>query len=91
MSPEAELSSRSQPSRHNKAQNRAALQQSVLALADSRVMTFPEWCAVNSISPRTGRRLIQAGQGPVITQLSPKRIGITVANNRRWQESRERA
>jgi hypothetical protein len=26
----------------------------------------------------------------VVTQLSPRRIGITIANNRVWQESRAR-
>jgi hypothetical protein len=39
----------------------------------------------------TGKRLIKAGKGPKITQISDRRIGITVANNRRWQQSRERA
>jgi predicted site-specific integrase-resolvase len=61
------------------------------ALDDQRVMTFGEWCAVNNISYDTGRRLRKAGKGPVFTQTSDRRIGVTVANNRKWQAARERA
>jgi hypothetical protein len=57
---------------------------------DHRVLSFRQWCELNGISPATGRRLIGSGVGPVITQLSPRRIGITVANNARWIESRSR-
>jgi len=61
------------------------------ALDDQRVMTIAQWCEVNGFSPWTGKRLIKAGKGPKITQISDRRIGITVANNRRWQQARERA
>jgi predicted site-specific integrase-resolvase len=54
-------------------------------------MTIGQWCEVNGFSIWTGKRLIKAGKGPKITQISDRRIGITVANNRRWQQSRERA
>lgn len=57
---------------------------------DHRVLTFREWCEVNSFSEATGRRIVSAGNGPIITQLSPRRIGVTVANNRAWQASRVR-
>jgi hypothetical protein len=57
---------------------------------DQRVLTFFEWCDLTGISPATGRRIINAGSGPIITQLSPRRIGVTVRNNRVWQESRAR-
>jgi hypothetical protein len=62
-----------------------------LELNQSRVMSFAQWCALNGISPATGRRLLRSGQGPIITRLSDRRIGITVGNNRRWQESRARS
>jgi len=90
--PESELPStqRAWPARHNKAQSRTALAQGPFALADNRVLTFSEWCAFNSFSQRTGRRLIKRGDGPTITQLSPKRIGITVANDRDWKAARAR-
>src|SRR5262245_50507525 len=76
------------PTRFNKHQGRSALHQSPVALADSRVMTFAEWCALNGFSQRTGRRLVKRGDGPPIVRLSPQRIGITVRHNREWQESR---
>jgi hypothetical protein len=59
-------------------------------LLDSQVLTFFEWCQLNRISTRTGQRILKAGDGPIITQLSPQRIGITVANDRAWKASRER-
>jgi hypothetical protein len=58
---------------------------------DRRVMSFYQWCELNGLSKDTGRRLIKAGKGPKILQLSPRRIGITVAANRAWQAARERA
>jgi hypothetical protein len=61
------------------------------ALDDQRVMTIAQWCEVCGFSLDTGRRLIKSGQGPMVTQISDRRIGITVANNRKWQKSRERA
>lgn len=60
-------------------------------LHDDQVLTLPEWCRLNSISLKTGQRIMAAGLGPVATQLSPNRIGVTIANNRRWQQTRERA
>ena len=61
------------------------------ALDDQRVMSISQWCEVCNFSVWTGKRLIKAGKGPVITQISDRRIGITVGNNRKWQASRERA
>src|SRR5262249_14145791 len=58
---------------------------------DSQVLSFRQWCALNNISARTGWRIIKQPGGPTITRLSPRRMGITVANNRQWQQSRERA
>jgi hypothetical protein len=54
---------------------------------DHRVLTFRQWCELNGISLATGRRLLNAGNGPVFLQLSPRRIGVTVAANRAWQQS----
>jgi hypothetical protein len=61
------------------------------AIDDDWVMSFAEWCRVNGFSLATGRRLRKAGRGPVFTQLSDRRIGVTVRNNRVWQASRARA
>jgi hypothetical protein len=60
-------------------------------LNDNQVLTFLEWCALNRISARTGRRILNSGRGPTVVQLSTKRIGVTVGANRLWQQSRERA
>jgi hypothetical protein len=61
----------------------------------NQVLTFHEWCRLNRISERTGRRILKgdiAGdKGPVVTALTPKRIGITVADNAVWQQTRKRA
>jgi hypothetical protein len=57
---------------------------------DNRILIFREWCALNGISERTGRRLLASGDGPLVTQLSPRRIGISIANNRAWQARRAR-
>src|SRR5262245_42516159 len=57
---------------------------------DDAVLTFKEWCALNSISERQGRRILASGIGPVITQISAKRIGVSRRNDRAWKESRAR-
>jgi hypothetical protein len=59
-------------------------------LLDAQVLTFHEWCRLGRFSARTGRRILNSGNGPTVTELSPKRIGITVANDRAWKASRAR-
>jgi predicted site-specific integrase-resolvase len=49
-----------------------------------RVMSFQEWCAFNSISPDTGRRIIAAGKIKVM-KLSDRRIGIREDHNAEYQ------
>jgi hypothetical protein len=39
---------------------------------DNLVMTFAEWCQAASIGQRTGRRILKAPGGPVVTQLGPR-------------------
>lgn len=58
-----------------------------------QVLTFPEWCRLNRFSERTGRRVLAGEHGPPpkVTMLSPRRIGITIGANRRWQAARARA
>ena len=57
-------------------------------MEDDRVMSFDDWCKLNGFSRSTGQRLIASGNGPRFIQLSEKRKGVTVGENRRWQESR---
>jgi hypothetical protein len=49
-----------------------------------RILSFKAWCALNSISEATGRRLIRAGKVRV-TQLSERRIGIGEDDNADFQ------
>jgi hypothetical protein len=60
------------------------------SLQDDQVLSFGQWCQLNHISERTGRRILKSGNGPAVVQLSTKRIGITVGANRAWQKQRER-
>jgi predicted DNA-binding transcriptional regulator AlpA len=55
-----------------------------------RVLTFHEWCALNGFSVATGHRLIKAGLGPPVLQLSPRRLGVRESDNAVWQQSRIR-
>jgi predicted DNA-binding transcriptional regulator AlpA len=55
-----------------------------------RVLTFYEWCALNGFSVATGRRLVKAGLGPPLMQLSPRRLGVRESDNAAWQQSRVR-
>jgi predicted DNA-binding transcriptional regulator AlpA len=57
---------------------------------DERILTFPEWCTLNSLSPATGRRLLKSGDGPKVVQLSPRRIGVSLRANREWLATRAR-
>jgi predicted DNA-binding transcriptional regulator AlpA len=56
-----------------------------------KVLTLRECAQLNGISWMTLKRLIKAGDGPVIIQLSPKRIGIRVIDNAKWQAARLRS
>jgi hypothetical protein len=58
---------------------------------DDQILTFQEWLRLNRLSDRTGRRILGSPDGPVITRLSAKRIGISIKNNRAWQSRREQA
>jgi predicted DNA-binding transcriptional regulator AlpA len=55
---------------------------------DDRVMSFDDRCKLNGFSRSTGQRLIASGNAPRFIQLSEKRKGVTVGENRRWQQSR---
>jgi hypothetical protein len=57
----------------------------------NQILSFHEWCRLNRISVRTGRRILASDKGPVLTQLGNWRVGITIGNNAKWQASRARA
>ena len=60
-------------------------------IEDQKVLTVDQWAELNGISRPTALRRLKAGGGPPTIQLSPRRIGIRVGDNRRWQESRLRS
>jgi hypothetical protein len=70
--------------------NRPSLTAPLVALHPNQILLFAEWCELNRISPRTGRRILASGTGPTVTRLSHQRIGITVENNAAWQASQAR-
>lgn len=72
------------------ATGRATLQgiSTPMGVEDDRVMSFDDWCKLNDFSRSTGQRIVAAGTGPIFIQLSERRKGVTVGENRRWQKSR---
>ncbi|UQR67719.1 transcriptional regulator [Bradyrhizobium sp. C-145] len=59
-----------------------------LAQSDIRMLSFDEWCQLNSFSRSTGQRLLRDGKGPQFVRISARRIGVTIGENRRWLASR---
>lgn len=84
----AETAERDRRRRHNESLRLQKLRDRIDE--DHRVMSFAEWCGLNGFSTATGRRILNAGTGPTVIQLSDRRIGITPAANRAWQEARAR-
>jgi predicted site-specific integrase-resolvase len=54
------------------------------ARKSQRILSFKDWCRLNSISESTGRRIIAAGKVRV-TQLSERRIGVGEEDNADFQ------
>ena len=53
------------------------------------VHRWRDWCAMAGISTTTGWRLCTSGKGPIITQLSPKLIGVRHRHHLAWLEAGE--
>src|SRR3989442_1242853 len=73
-----------------KHKRRSSLDTPLAMSNDNQVLTFFEWCQLNRIGERTGRRILKSGAGPTVTMLSDRRIGITIRANREWQAARAR-
>ena len=52
------------------------------------VLSYKEFAALTGLSVPTLRRLINTGDGPVVTRLSPRRLGIRVSHGDAWLDSR---
>jgi hypothetical protein len=61
-----------------------------LTVEELRVLTLREFANLNSISFQTAKRMFAEGRGPKTVQLSHRRVGVRVIDNRIWQESRIR-
>jgi predicted DNA-binding transcriptional regulator AlpA len=57
-------------------------------LDDLRVTPFPEWCKAKGFSYSTGRRLLDSGQGPKITKLTARLLGVQRRHDREWLDRR---
>jgi hypothetical protein len=57
-------------------------------LADDRVLTLSEFAKIAGISLVTLRRRIAARDGPIVTKLSERRLGIRVRHGREWLDAR---
>ena len=55
-----------------------------------RILTVQEWAKINSLGLRSAKRIIAAGDGPKITQLSTRRVGIREDHAVEWQNARVR-
>jgi hypothetical protein len=67
---------------------RATLHGLSTGMDDDRVMPLSTWCERCGFSEATGRRLIKTGQGPTVTWLSERRMGIREKHHREWLDSR---
>jgi hypothetical protein len=60
-------------------------------LLPEQVLTIAEWRRINRLSERNARRILaDPEKRPKLVQLSPRRYGVRVADNKAWQESRSR-
>ena len=61
---------------------------SVLPFNEDRVLMLSEFAIMAGISLVTLRRLIARGEGPAVTKLSTRRLGVRVSHARAWLDSR---
>jgi hypothetical protein len=60
-------------------------------MADDRVLKLAEFAEIAGIAVITLRRCLAAQDGPIVTRLSRRRIGIRVRHGRAWLDARARA
>jgi hypothetical protein len=54
------------------------------------VMSVAEWCKITGLSERTAKDILSRGDGPLVVELSPNRIGIRVCDHRAWLAAKTR-
>ena len=63
-------------------------QTAVLPFDQDRVLTLSEFADIAGISLVTLRRLIRRGDGPAVTKLSIRRLGVRISHAMAWLDSR---
>jgi hypothetical protein len=53
-----------------------------------RVIPLADWYRRIGLPERSGRRLIESGQGPTITRLTERRKGVRERDHLAWLEAR---
>jgi hypothetical protein len=64
------------------------MRQTVLPSNEDCVITLSQFASNTGISLVTLRRLIARGEGPAVTKLSARRLGIRVRHAREWLDAR---
>ncbi|WP_454916531.1 helix-turn-helix transcriptional regulator [Xanthobacter sediminis] len=58
------------------------------SMEDMRVVSLKDSASIAGISIATLRRRIDAGDGPPVVRMSPRRVGIRAGKLRKWLEAR---
>lgn len=58
------------------------------SLDDMRVVDLPECARIVGVSLSTFRRRIDAGDGPPVVRMSPRRIGVRAGDLKMWIEAK---
>jgi hypothetical protein len=57
-------------------------------VSDHIVLTMAQFRQLANLGERTARRMIRDGHGPILTQLTGRKLGVSYGNYKRWVESR---
>jgi hypothetical protein len=58
-------------------------------VSDDQLLSFKQWCLLNAISERAGRRIwADPKLRPTLTKLTNRKLACSIGNNRRWQQAR---
>ena len=55
------------------------------------ILPFLEWCALAGLPETTAREMRMRGDGPRCVKLTGKKLGVTLAEHRRWTKARMEA
>jgi hypothetical protein len=55
------------------------------------ILPFLEWCALAGLPESTAREMRARGEGPRCVKYTTKKLGVTLAEHRRWTKSRMEA